>query len=117
MMSLTKNRWIGIVALTAFFGTFSANALDRPEGVPADAVLYTENYHANGAKNEEGYLIEGEPIGKWQRWHANGKLEAEAFFDEDGPTGTWTYWDESGKKELEEIYEKGELIKMTRFTE
>lgn len=63
-------------------------------------------FAADGSRQAEGFLADGEPHGTWRVWDTSGQLRSESEWDQGLPCGRWVTW--NGEGELERVDLKGE---------
>lgn len=63
-------------------------------------------FAADGTRQAEGFLVDGEPHGTWRVWDATSQLRSESEWHEGAPCGRWVTWRSNG--ELERVDVKGE---------
>ena len=100
-----KHTLLIITALMLIVGC-SSDPIDGSNLVYKDGLMYAPGsdkpysgvavwYHANGQKEAEGTLKDGELDGKATWWHENGQKETEATF-KDGELISEQCWDRGG---------------------
>ncbi len=86
------------------------------DGIPHSSINYLEGiphgsgvwYYANGRKEMQGKLDEGEKTGKWQEWYENGKKKFEGVYKKGKLHGPFKSYYETGKLSQTGNYTNGE---------
>mgnify|MGYP001299537663 CR=1 FL=1 len=115
-----KHTLLIITALMLMLGC-SSEPIDVDKLVERGGLLYEVNsdkpfsgevvlYHANGQKETEGTLKDGELDGLWTGWYENGQKGLEGTHKNGERDGLWTGWYENGQKSGEATFKDGELI-------
>ncbi|NTW33891.1 MAG: hypothetical protein HGB12_14960 [Bacteroidetes bacterium] len=72
-------------------------------------------YYDNEQKKSEEIYVNDYRNGMAVYWYENGQKESEGNYFDCSNDGKWIYWDKDGKKIKEQIYDKGKLLKETKF--
>ena len=72
-------------------------------------------YYDNGQKKSEEIYVNDYKNGVSVYWYENGQKESEGNYIDCFNEGTWIYWDKDGKKIMKREYDKGTLLKETKF--
>jgi antitoxin component YwqK of YwqJK toxin-antitoxin module len=63
---------------------------------------------SNGINHSNGFIFNGQKVGKWTWWYENGQIKQEGIFKAGKFNGKWTFWYANGQTKLEGIYKDDE---------
>ena len=75
----------------------------------------TTQYHENGQKKSEGFMLKGEKNGLWTEWHENGQKSHEERYKNGEVDGLVATWYKNGQQGMEGEYRNGKPVGQWNF--